>query len=284
MWFGAHAFLWEYRSADGGLALLDCAAELGLDALEIALGDDRDLPLARLGERARALNLRIVCSPGGVWPMECDIALDDPSAQRRGLEWHRRRIDEAAGAGAVAYTGALYGHPGHVERRKPTEEEYRRIAGHLHALAEFAAGRGVALALEPMSHFRTHLVNTPEQAMRLIALADHRNLGVLLDTYHLLTEVRDFAAAIRMAAPRLWGLHACENDRGVPGGGLVPWAAVAGALRETGFAGYIGLESYNSGPSGLAASRGLFHDPCPDGDAFVRRGLAFLEGCLDANG
>jgi sugar phosphate isomerase/epimerase len=40
-----------------------------------------------------------------------------------------------------------------------------------------------------------------------------------------MTEERDYAAAIRTLAPRLWCVHTCENDRGVPGGGLAPWDA-----------------------------------------------------------
>jgi sugar phosphate isomerase/epimerase len=73
----------------------------------------------------------------------------------------------------------------------------------LHLLAEHARRRGVLIVLEPMSHFRTHLINTPEQGMQLLALADHENLMLLLDTYHLVTEVRDYAAAMRCALPRL---------------------------------------------------------------------------------
>ena len=126
--------------------------------------------------------------------------------------------------------------------------------------------------LEPMSHFRTHIANTPEQIMRLVALADHPNLGVLLDTYHMIPEVRDFGAAIRTVGDRLWGLHACENDRGVPGGGLVPWDHVFAALRDIAFDGFVLLEAYNSSLSDFAFRRGMFHDVCPDGEAFARAG------------
>ena len=133
-----------------------------------------------------------------------------------------------------------------------------------------------------MSHFRTHLVNTPEQAMRLLALADHPNLKVLLDTYHMITEVRDYGQAIRAVGPKLWGLHACENDRGAPGGGLVPWAAVFAALRETAFDGYIVMEAYNSGQGDFAIRRGMFHNVCPDGADFAQTGLKFLKAPLAA--
>jgi len=279
MLFGAHIFLWTDHWSDASLPLLDRAASLGLNALEIAVGDDITLNPAPLRRRAQSLNLDLVLSPGAGWPMHADISDDDPANRAFGLNWHKHWLDLAADAGAVAYTGAVYGHPGQVRRRIPPPDELPRTAENLHLLAQYASERNLKLVIEPMSHFRTHLVNTPEQAMRLIDLADHPNLAILLDTYHMITEVRDYSAAVRAAAPRLWGLHACENDRGAPGGGLVPWDALMAALRESSADCHIFMESYNSSIGDFAVARGMFHSICPDGDAFVRQGLAFLRAC-----
>ena len=275
MKFGAHIFLWSSHWNATHLPLLDRAKALALDCLEIPVGDDVQLS-SSLRERASALGLDLVISPGGVWPMECDISLPDAAHRARGIVWHRNWISRAAEAGAIAYTGAIYGHPGNVQNLPLRDDELRRAADGLHALAEHAAACGVVLAIEPMSHFRTHLINTPQQAMRLIELAGHPNLRVLIDTYHIVTEVRDYAAAVRSAAGRLWGIHACENHRGVPGGGIVPWNGIFAALREFEFDGYVIMESYNSSIPGFAESHGMFHNVCTDGDRFVREGLRFL--------
>jgi len=109
-------------------------------------------------------------------------------------------------------------------------------------------------------------------------------LWVLLDTYHLVTEIRDYAGAVRTMGDRLWGIHACENDRGVPGGGLVPWGEVFAALGEIGFDGRVLFETYNSSIGDFAFERGLFHDVCPDGAAFAREALAFVRQGLAAEG
>jgi D-psicose/D-tagatose/L-ribulose 3-epimerase len=186
-------------------------------------------------------------------------------------------VDVAAELGAEAYAGALYGHPGVVKRRRPPAGEYAWTAAGLNQLCEYAAARQVKIVLEPMSHFRTHLVNTAAQLMRLIELADHANLYALFDTYHVITEERDYMAALRTLGPRLWCVHTCENDRGVPGGGLVPWDAVFDTLHQVGFAGPLTMEAYNSSIDDFAYARGMFHDVCPDGAEFVRTGLAFLK-------
>jgi D-psicose/D-tagatose/L-ribulose 3-epimerase len=128
-----------------------------------------------------------------------------------------------------------------------------------------------------MSHFRTHLVNTAGQLMQLIDLGDHPNLYALFDTYHLITEERSYAAAVRTLAPRLWCVHPCENDRGVPGGGLVPWDDLFDALHAVGFDGPLTLEAYNSSIGDFAYERAMFHNVCPDGPEFVRKGKTFLQ-------
>ena len=125
------------------------------------------------------------------------------------------------------------------------------------------------------------MFNTPKQMMAPIDLADHENLSVLFDSYHVVTEIRDYGEAIRTVAPRLWCVHACENDRGAPGGGIIPWDEIFQALAATGFDGFLTLETYNSGIGDFAYRRGMFHNVCPDGPAFVQQSLEFLSGMAE---
>lgn len=276
MKFGAHCYLFTDRWSDRQLPLLDRARELGLDMFELSVGDDIIFDARRTGAHAASLGLDLLVGPGGAWPWECDLSADDAHHRALGLEWHMRVVDCCALLGARAYCGAIYGHPGIVRKRRPPADELSRTAEGLNALAEYAARSNVVIALEPMSHFRTHVANTPAQILHLIRLADHTNLRVLFDTYHVVTELRDYAAALRDIGPLLYALHACENDRGMPGGGLIPWKEIFRALTDIRFDGYVGLEGYNSSIGDFAFERGMFHNVCPDGDDFVRRGIAFL--------
>ena len=278
MKYGAHCYLFTRSWSDADLHVLDLARELGLGMFELSVGDDVVFDPRLTARRAASLGLDLVIGPGGLWPLDADLASDEAGDRRRGLDWHRRQVDLAAELGAWAYAGCLYAHPGVVKRRRPPADELPRAAAGLHALAQYAAPRRVSLVLEPMSRFRTHLVNTPAQLMRLIALADHPGLKATFDTYHLVTEIRDYAAGLRELGPRLALVHACENDRGVPGGGLVPWETVFRTLAELGFDDTIGLETYNTRLGDFAYERGIFQDLCPDGRAFVEKGLAFLRG------
>jgi D-psicose/D-tagatose/L-ribulose 3-epimerase len=134
--------------------LLDTMKALGLDLAELSVGDDVHLHAAPDTTRAEALGLTLVIGPGGAWPLHADLSADDGAARAAGLAWHCRQVDLAAELGAVAYAGALYGHPGVVKRRRPPVDEYAWTAQGLHALADYAAQRGnVKIVLEPMSHF-----------------------------------------------------------------------------------------------------------------------------------
>ncbi len=274
--FGAHSYVFTDRWSDDKVTILDTVKELGLDCFEIGVGDDVIFKPDITRQRAHDLGLTLTISPGGLWPLEFDLSAENEKDRAAGLAWHKKYVDLAHALGAIAYCGSLYGHTGIVKRHPPLPEEYSRIAEGLHLLAEYGQSKGVAIVLEPMSHFRTHLVNRPEQMMQLINQVDHPNLYALLDTYHMVVEVRDYAQAIRTTGSRLWGIHACENDRGVPGGGIVPWNDVFRALKEIHFNGYVIMETYNSSIPDFAWQRTMFHNVCPDAGAFVRQGLQFL--------
>lgn len=279
--FGAHQFLWKSHWTDQDLPILDTVRRLGCTLFEVSLGDDVKFDRRLLKRQAEALGIELTVGPGNLWPEACNISADDPARRELGMAWHKRMIQQAGELGAAAYCGAIYSRPGYVCRRPPPVDELPRTAELLAALAEYARQFEVRLVIEPMSRFRLHLINTSAQAMELVRLAGHPNILVNLDTYHMITEERDYGAAIRKAMPALWGLHACENDRGVPGGGLVPWTSVFTALNETKGCVRLMLETYNtSGDFGF--SRGIFQDLCPDPEKFVSQGVAFMRSSLSA--
>ena len=275
--YGAHQFLWVEHWTDECSHILDEARSLGLDCFEISLGDDVSFNPVPVRERAKKLGLELSIGPGNVWPMECDISSESLENQRLGMEWHSAIIKRAADLGAVAYNGATYGHPGHILRQPRQSAELERIAENMYQLAAFAQSLDVKLVIEPMSHFRTHLVHSANEAIDLVTMVGHPYLYINLDTYHMVTEERDYAKAIKTCGNALWGIHACESDRGVPGGGLVPWNEVFKSLADVCPNARILMETYNTGKTGFGYKRGIFKDVCPDAQQFVKDGLAFLK-------
>lgn len=281
MIYGSHIYVFTDKWSDDSYWVCDEAAALGLNCLDISIGDDITFDAKSCKRAAAAQHLQLMISPGGEWPLEADLSDDNPENRKIAIAWHKKQIDLAHELEAIAYTGSIYGHTGVVKKRRPPTDEYAWCAESLHEVAEYAEQKGIIIALEAMSHFRTHIANTPEQLIRLIEMADQKQLRIAFDTYHAITEVRNYGDSIRACGDLLWGLQACENDRGVPGGGLVPWDSVFQALRDINFNGPVVLETYNSSIGDFAYERAMFHNPCPDYKEFIRQGIDFLRAGLE---
>jgi 4-hydroxyphenylpyruvate dioxygenase len=131
-----------------------------------------------------------------------------------------------------------------------------RAAADLRELAERAARRGMRVGFEALSWGRH--VHDYRDAWEIVRRADHKALGLVLDSFHVLARGTDLAAIkaippdriflVQMAdAPRLqmdylsWSRH----HRCFPGQGELPIGDFMRALDETGFDGLLSLEIFN---------------------------------------
>jgi D-psicose/D-tagatose/L-ribulose 3-epimerase len=283
MRFGVNTFIWRSPfGTESDLDLVDHAADLGAEVFEVAVEDpdlvDASALAAALGRRGLAA---VVC---GAFGPGRDVGDPDPAVRATTLAYLARltALAEALGAGVVA--GPAYGSVGLA---RPLEDAARRaerdrVVASLREAAADAAARGVRLALEPLNRFETDRVNTVDQGLRLCEEVGHDAVGLHLDTFHMHLEERDSGAAIRAAAAagRLFHVHACENDRGVPGRGQVAWRAVADALRDVGYEGDVVIESFTPAVVSIAGAVCLWRPVAPDQDTIAREGLAFLRGSM----
>ncbi len=105
----------------------------------------------------------------------------------------------------------------------------------------------VKLALEPIVTWQSDYLNTLGEALELVELVDHPNLGVYPDTFHL-WETPGFLDDIRRAGSRIFGFHISDrylgNDyrRVLPGQGDVDFRRVIEAVEATGYAGTYDCE------------------------------------------
>ncbi|TML87979.1 MAG: sugar phosphate isomerase/epimerase [Actinobacteria bacterium] len=110
------------------------------------------------------------------------------------------------------------------------------------------------------------------------------NVGIHLDTYHMNIEEKSWAEPIALAGKRLCHFHLCENDRGIPGSGLVDWEELFGALGKLHYDGYAGLESFVDVSDDMVAGTCVWRDLAPSGDVLVAEGTAFLRRLACENG
>jgi len=282
MKLGIHAMAWTPHWSDDSLPLIDRVADLGLDFIEIPLMGIDDVHPGPIRVRLDGAGIDVVTST--VLSESTDITSPDPAVRAAGLAYLRRCVEVTAELGAPQFSGVIYGMHGKRPRERPGQQEWEWSAECLARLAEYAAEAGITLGLEPVNRYESPLINTCEQALRLAEMIGAANIKIHLDTYHMNIEEKSWRDPVALAGERLCHFHLCENDRGIPGSGLVDWEELFGALGKLHYKGYAGLESFVDVSGDMVAGTCVWRDLAPSGDMLVNEGTAFLRRLARQNG
>lgn len=282
MKLGIHAMAWTPHWSDDSLPLIDRVADLGLDFIEIPLMGIDDVHPGPIRVRLDGAGIDVVTST--VLSESTDITSPDPAVRAAGLAYLRRCVEVTAELGAPQFSGVIYGMHGKRPRERPGQQEWEWSAECLARLAEYAAEAGITLGLEPVNRYESPLINTCEQALRLAEMIGAANIKIHLDTYHMNIEEKSWGDPVALAGERLCHFHLCENDRGIPGSGLVDWEELFGALGKLHYEGYAGLESFVDVSGDMVAGTCVWRDLAPSGDVLVNEGTAFLRRLARQNG
>jgi len=280
---GINAWVWTspVNTAEFG-RLAPLVKKMGFDLIEFGVEGTSDLDYARGAQIARDNGLAVsVCAAMGP---DRDLIHSDEGIRKNGMEYVRHCIDAAKTMGAPHVAGPLYSAVGRTwqatddERKRDTDLLVRQLTD----LSKYAADRGVALAVEPLNRFETSFMNLAAQAIEVVDRVGHPACGILLDTFHMNIEERSIGDAIRAAGKRMRQLHTCENDRGAPGSGHVPWREVADACRDIGFKGPYVIESFTNKVKTIARAAAIWRNFALTQDALAEGGLRFLRETLPA--
>jgi D-psicose/D-tagatose/L-ribulose 3-epimerase len=277
---GASTWIWTSPFGDEALGLVVRAKEFGFDILELAVEDPDLITAARVREAGEQAGVTFtVC---GAFGPDRDLSHEDPAVRAIGIDYVKRCVDLAAELGAPHFVGPMYSAVGKTRMLDPLERGAQRALAveSLKHVADYAADRDVALAVEPLNRFETDLVNTAEQALELLDLVGSDQLGVLLDTFHMNIDEKSIGDAVRLVGDRLLQVHTCENDRGTPGTGHVPWGELFAALQDIAFTGPLVIESFTPAVKEIAKAVSLWRPLDAEPDELARRGAAFLRESL----
>ena len=251
-------------------------ARLGFDLLEVPIENTSDLDYKQAAAIVKDLGLSTsVCA---AMSPDRDLLHADASVRATGMSYVKHCIDAAQTLGAVNVVGPLYSAVGRTWQATPDErkKDLDLLVGELKELAAYAGDRGVVICVEPLNRFETSFLNLASQAIEVVDRVDHRGCGLLLDTFHMNIEEQSIGDAIRAAGPRLKHLHTCENDRGTPGAGHVPWDEVAGACRDINYQGPCVIESFTAAVKSIARAAAIWRALAPTQDGLAQDGLRFL--------
>lgn len=272
MKLGIHAYAWCSQWSNDTLHLIDRAKSLGMDFIE--------LPLMKLDTfDAKAVRKRLVdadlesCTSTVLLP-GMDLTSPDTGERIRAINYLKECVEATSQIGAKQFSGVIYSQHVKPAQKRPTEIEWEMAAEGLREVAEFAKTLNVSIGLEPVNRYETYLINTSEQAIRMINMIGMDNVGVHLDTYHMNIEEKKFSAAVKQAGTQLMHVHLCENDRGIPGTGLIDWEDLFQALKEINYQGFAALESFVDVTDNM--NTWVWRQLAKDGDTLVREGTEFI--------
>ena len=254
--------------------------KMGFDLFEFGIESTDDLDYGAAAGVAKDNGLAVsVCAAMGP---DRDLIHEDGGIRKNGMDYVRHCIDAARTLGAANVVGPLYSAVGRTWQS--TDDERKRdtdlLVEQLTALSKHAGDSGVTLCVEPLNRFETSFMNLAEQAIAVVDRVGHPACGILLDTFHMNIEERSVGAALRAAGPRLKHVHGCENDRGAPGSGHVPWHEVRDALQAIGYDGPVVIESFTSKVKTIARAAAIWRPFSPTQDALAEDGLKFLRKLL----
>jgi D-psicose/D-tagatose/L-ribulose 3-epimerase len=278
MRFGVNTWVWVSPLTTADVAVLaPKVAALGFDWIELPIEGTEDIDYREAARIISDNGLGVsVCAAMGP---DRDLIHSDDAVRDNGAAYLRHCIDAVQTLGGTNLVGPLYASVGRVWQQT-TDERARdldTLEGQLRALAQYAGDRGVKLGVEPLNRFETSFINLATQAVEIVDRVDHPACGIMLDTFHMNIEERSLGDALRAAGPRLCHVHTCENDRGAPGSGHVPWGDVAGALRDIGYDGPLVIESFTNKVKSIARAAAIWRALADSQDALAQDGLVFLK-------
>jgi sugar phosphate isomerase/epimerase len=124
----------------------------------------------------------------------------------------------------------------------------------------------VRLALEPVIDWQSDFLNTLGQALDIVDVVDHPDLGVYPDTWHL-WETGTYDEDMERAGDRIFGFHlndgrSGDRHREIPGEGEMPLVDMVRKAEAVGYRGTYDVE-YTT-PMAIGATGGTFDVPYED--------------------
>ena len=275
--FGASTFIWVSPFSSDTLELIDKVAAMQFDFIEICIEDPESIDTGRIVERLQKAKIRpLVC---GAFGPDRDVSADDPAIRENGKRYIGQCVDIAAALGAPMVAGPMYSATGKVALVSPEKrrQQWAWATENLLEAADYAASKGIKLAIEPLNRFETDLINTVEQGVELVSRIGRGNVGLLLDTFHMNIEEHSVPDALRRAGSHLFHFHACANDRGIPGNDHLPWVEIKKALADIGYTGPWVIEAFNPDIKEIARAVSLWRPLADNQDDIGLKGLAFLK-------
>ncbi len=237
---------WEKTWDADHIKYVNKVADIGFDILEFqaqALLDMSKERMCEIRSAAEGRGIELTYSLG--LDQKYDISALDESVRLGGIEYLKRIVERVSFMGGRVISGVSYAGWGIPEGMTDDKSAFwENSVNSMKKVLKTAEDFGVTYCVEAVNRFEGVLINTAEDALNYVKEFDSKNIGVLLDTYHMNIEENSIGDAIRLVGDRLYAVHTGENNRTPPGRGHLNWDEIFSALAEIGFKGQIVSEPF----------------------------------------
>jgi D-psicose/D-tagatose/L-ribulose 3-epimerase len=274
---GVDSFIWAEVFEEKDLWILAKAKKLGFEVLDLAIAYPDRFPLEAVKREKEKVGIEVVTST--TLSMDGNIISPDPEIRKNGVRILKKLIDINNTLDSKIFGGLNYAAWGYLTKKPRTQTEWDWSVSAMTEVAKYAKETGECnICVEVVNRFETHFLNIASDAVQYCKDIGTGNVKVHLDCFHMNIEEFSFVDAIKTCGKEYLGyFHTCENNRGIPGTGHIPWRDIFVACKEIGFYGPFVIESFDPNFKELAGTCALWRWYAPTGEALAIEGLANLK-------
>jgi len=201
------------------------------------------------------------------FPPEMDMAAKDEKLQKAAIEFAIKIINTIASIGGKELPGIIHSAWNPImeidlisDKRPYIERSLKSMKKVVKALED----NGIIYSIETLNRYEHYMLNTIAETISYIDQLGSPNVKILADVFHLNIEEENMVESIIKAGKYIGYVHLGENNRNLPGTGIMDWDSIAQALKNIDYKGCIVLEPFivTGGPIGrdLRIWRNLIED------------------------
>lgn len=275
--FGVDSFIWAENFSEKDLWIIQKAKDLGFQVIDFAIANPFTFPVDAVEKELGRVGIDCVCTT--TLTLETNPISPDAAVRENALKAMKKAVDICRRLSAPILGGVNYAGWGYLTKKPRTQQEWEWGVENMRKAAAYAKETtDVTICVECVNRFETHFLNIAEDAVRFCKEVGTGNVKVHLDCFHMIREEKSFAGAVHTCGKEYLGyIHVNENDRGIPGTGLVPFREFFLALAEVGYEGPLVIESFDPSFEELAGNGAIWRKFADTGEELAVKGLANLK-------
>ena len=215
-------------------------AELGYDAVELAIRDPRMIDVREIQNLLREFHLTVPAIGTGQAYGEEGLSFTDPDPEirKKAVQRIKDQMNLAIElGGAQVIIGLIRG------TIKPGVDQGEAEKWFIQSVSECLDDKPeVTLTLEPLNRYETNLYNDARSAKEIIQKVGRPNLKMLIDTFHMNIEEPEIVKSIVLVKDDISHVHFADSNRWAPGCGHIDFKEILDTLVKIGYQGAISAE------------------------------------------